>query len=215
MVLEISTNPCHEVPLLLLAGKTLTLLSALVCQDNFIFPEWLVRVKQAQFWKHLNLPFSCEKVVKCKQFYFYSVKITRRPFRSPHILTLLTMFILAHMILKQQQVTHNILYFIMVWYLGVPPFWCGVLLSACCKQVNISVLRASSSTGTFLEGHSQVMLPSLLDIWHIYPTASSVSTPALSLPVDLSTSGIWIYFSSQHLSSHLFLFSFSLSALVL
>lgn len=65
--------------------------------------------------------------------------------------------------------------------------WCSTI---CCKQVNIAVLRASSSTGTFLEGHSPAMLISLLDIWHIYPPASSVSTAALSLPVDLSTSGI-------------------------
>lgn len=65
--------------------------------------------------------------------------------------------------------------------------WCATI---CCKQVNIPALRASSSTGTFLEGHSPAMLTSLLEIWHIHPPASSVSTAALSLPVDLSTSGI-------------------------
>lgn len=65
--------------------------------------------------------------------------------------------------------------------------WCSTI---CCKQVNIAVLRASCRTGTFLEGHSSAMLTSLLDIWHISLPVSSVATAALSLPVDLSTSGI-------------------------
>lgn len=65
--------------------------------------------------------------------------------------------------------------------------WCSTI---CCKQVHFAVLRGSSSTGTFLEGHSLAILTSLLDISHIYPPASFVSTAALSLPVDLSISGI-------------------------
>lgn len=79
----------------------------------------------------------------------------------------------------------------------------------CCKQVKITVVRPE----TFLGGRSPAMRTSSLDLWHIYPPASSVSTAA-----PVSTCGfihpwnLWICFSSRRLSSGLFLFTFSLSA---
>lgn len=115
------------------------------------------------------------------------------------------------MILIQQHVTQNVLHLIVFWCLGVPLLWCGVLLSAVNRSTSLCwevlPVQEHSLKGT----HWLFWLPCWISHTFIHLLPLCPLLPCLYLWIYPSLE-FWISFSSGHLLSCLFLFTFSLSA---